>query len=258
MNRIALTLGTISIYWYSLVILLGIIVASLYTLKEAKLKKLDKATMSDLIFYTIIIGLLGARVYYLLFNLDYYLVYPEEILAVWHGGLAIHGSIIFGGLFIIYFCKKKNLHLWQIFDIMAPALLIGQIIGRYGNFFNQEAYGPITTVAFLEKLRLPSFIIEGMYINGTYHQPTFLYESLWNLVGLFIILLIKNKVANKKGFIFGFYLIWYSVARFFIEILRTDSLMLGNIKMAMVMSVILLIMGVLIIIKAIRKGGKNG
>lgn len=258
MNRVALNLGFIKIYWYSLIILIGMVLACFYIFKEIKKTKLDITKISDLVFYTIIIGLIGARLYYVLFNLNYYLSYPEEIVTLWHGGLAIHGGIIFGGLFIIYYCQKKQLKLWQVLDLIAPALMIGQIIGRYGNFFNGEAYGPITSITFLKKLGLPDFIINGMYIDGAYHHPTFLYESLWNLIGLVIILLIKSKVKNKKGFITGFYLIWYSVARFFIEILRTDSLMIGNIKVAMVISIILIVLGVVIIIKAIKRGEKNG
>ncbi|NLA33497.1 MAG: prolipoprotein diacylglyceryl transferase [Tenericutes bacterium] len=257
MNRVAFNLGFIEIYWYSLIILLGIIIANIYLLREGKKDKLDLVKLSDLIFYTIIFGLLGARIYYVLFNLDYYFKHPSEILAFRNGGLAIHGGIIFGTLFIIYYCHKHKKNVWQILDLIAPTLLIGQIIGRYGNFINQEAHGPITTLSFLNKFHLPTFIIKGMYINGSYYHPTFLYESFWNFIGLILILTIKSKVKNKQGFIVGFYLLWYSIGRFCIEILRTDSLMLGNVKIAMIVSIMLAVIGIIIMIKTWKRGKRN-
>ena len=133
-------------------------------------------------------------------------------------------------------------------DIMVVSLIIGQAIGRWGNFFNGEAYGPVTTLDFLTKLHIPDFIIKNMYINGVYHQPTFLYESVWCIIGFVILLTIRRMKYIKIGQITGIYFIWYGIGRFLIESLRTDSLMLGNLKMAQIISIIMVLTGIVLII----------
>ena len=204
-----------------------------------------------MIFYTIIFAFLGARLYYVLFNLDYYLSNLSEIPAIWHGGLAIHGGIIGGTLTIIIYSlkhKKNKNDIIRYLDICAIGILIGQIIGRWGNFFNQEAHGGETTREFLQSIHLPNFIINGMNIGGLYYHPTFLYESLLNLIGLIILLIIRKYKNIKTGMILSIYLMWYSVVRFFIESMRTDSLMLYSLKMAQVISIIFFILGIIIFI----------
>ena len=151
-------------------------------------------------FYALIFGILGARTYYVLFNLDYYLSNPLEIIQIWKGGLAIHGGILAGLMVIIYYSKKQKLKLPLLTDIIVPGLIIGQAIGRWGNFFNQEAFGRIVKLSTLENMYLPKFIIEGMHINGFYREPTFLYESVMSLIG-FIVLMIVRK--NKKIIVIG-------------------------------------------------------
>lgn len=251
MNPILIQIGNIKIYWYSIMILSGFLIASFLITKEAKKFNISKDKITDMLFYTIIIGILGARIYYVIFNLDYYSKNIIDIVKVWEGGLAIHGGIIAGAIFIIFYTKKKNLNTLKIFDICVPGLLIGQALGRWGNFFNQEAHGPITT---LEKLKyLPNFIIKGMYIDGSYYIPTFLYESIICLIGLIIILIIRRTRIPKDGQITGFYLIWYGIARYIIESLRTDSLMLNTLKQAQIISIIMIIIGVFLTIK----GNKN-
>ena len=193
------------------------------------------------------ISLIGARIYYVIFELDYYLKYPFDILKVWEGGLAIHGGLIAGFICLIFFTKKNKLDIFKMLDILAICVIIGQIIGRWGNFMNSEAYGPVTSLKFLKSLHIPNFIIEGMYIEGKYHHPTFLYESLWNFIGLILILIIKNKKL-KNGTIISIYLIWYGIGRFLIESLRTDSLMLFNIKIAQLISVVFILIGIGILI----------
>ena len=209
----------------------------------------------NLIFYTVIFGLIGARLYYVCFNLDYYLKYPLEILEIWNGGLAIHGGIIAGLLCIFIYCKKYNAKLLKLLDIVVVGLIIGQAIGRWGNFFNQEAYGAITTLENLQKLGIPDFIIDGMYIGGAYRQPAFLYESIWCLAGFIALLIVRHYRYLKTGQLTGVYLIWYSVGRFFIEGMRTDSLMLGSLKMAQVISIVGIIIGVMMLILC-RKGSR--
>ena len=136
----------------------------------------------------------------------------------------------------------------KMLDISVVGVIIAQAIGRWGNFFNQEAHGGAVTRAFLEKFHLPKFIINGMNIDGIYYHPTFLYESLWNVLGFIIMLILRRRKYNKTGEIFGFYLIWYSIGRMFIEQLRTDSLMLGSFKVAQLVSIIMILIGIVIII----------
>ncbi len=155
------------------------------------------------------------------------------------------------------YCKKNKLQLIEILDICAPALIIGKIIGRWGNFFNSEAHGGIVTKEFLEGLHLPNFIINGMYINGNYYHPTFLYESLLNLVCFIVLMILRRNKKIRLGVITGIYLMWYSVIRFFIESLRTDSLMLGSLRMAQVISIVLFIVGLLLIIYSHKKEKYN-
>lgn len=248
MNPIFLDLGIIQIYWYSIFIFLGFFIGGTLALKEAKRFKLDEEVIINMFFYIIIFALLGARIYYVLFNMKYYLNDPISIIKVWEGGLAIHGGIIACIIFLFFYTKKNKLNMLKIMDILAVSLILGQAIGRWGNFMNKEAYGPITTLEFLKKLHLPNFIINGMNINGVYHQPTFLYESLACLIGFIILLIIRRRKYIKNGMISSFYLVWYGLVRFFIESLRQDSLMLGNIKMAQLVSIILVITGIVMFI----------
>lgn len=251
MNPVLLKIGNITIYWYSIMILTGFLIASYLITKESKRFNIKKEKITDMLFYTIIIGILGARLYYVIFNLNYYSKNILDIFKVWEGGLAIHGGIIAGALFIIIYTKKNNLKTLKILDICVPGLLIGQALGRWGNFFNQEAHGPITTIENLKYL--PKFIQKGMYIDGNYYMPTFLYESILCIIGLVIILIIRRKLKIKNGQITGFYLIWYGIIRFIIESFRTDSLMLSILKQAQIISILMIIIGVFLIIK----GNKN-
>ena len=252
MNPIFLDLGFIQIYWYSIMILLGIILASIVILKECKRFNIDNDFMLNLFFYTIPIAIIGARLYFVIFNFNYYSNNVIEIFKLWKGGLAIHGGIIAGLIFIIYYCKRYNQNIWKILDIAVIGLIIGQIIGRWGNFFNQEAYGSATTLSYLKSIYLPNFIIDGMKINNIYYHPTFLYESMWNFIGLIILLKIRRKNV-KIGQISSIYLIWYGIGRLFIESLRQDSLMLGHIKVAQLVSLLMIIFGIFLFIYKLKK-----
>ena len=257
MNPILIEIGNIRIYWYSVMILLGVLLGSYIVLKESKRFNISKSKISDMLFYTIVVGIIGARLYYVLFNLDYYTNYPIDILKVWEGGLAIHGGIIAGILYLIYYTRKNGFNFLQITDICTPGLLIGQAIGRWGNFFNSEAHGPLTTLEHLKELHLPNFIIEGMHIDGNYYIPTFFYESLICLIGLIVVLIIRRTKLIKIGQITGFYLIWYGIARYIIEAYRTDSLMINSLKQAQIISIIMIALGVLIILLSIKKEKYN-
>ena len=253
MSKIAFSIGPISIYWYSIMIVLGILVAIFLIFNEAKRHDINKEFLINLVFYVLLFGIIGARLYYVAFNLDYYIEEPLEIIKVWNGGLAIHGGIIAGAITLIVYCKKWKVSVLKMFDISAVGLIAAQAIGRWGNFFNQEAHGGVVSKAFLQKLYLPKFIIEGMNIEGVYYHPTFLYESVWCLIGLIIMLILRRRNYNKTGEMIGFYLVWYSLGRLFIEQLRTDSLMLGTMKVAQLVSIILILLGLGLIIFA-KKG----
>lgn len=247
MHRVALDFGFIQIYWYSIFIFLGMIVACFLIFKEAQKKELEEEFLVNLIFNTILIGIIGARLYYVVFNLEYYLTNLIEILEIWNGGLAVHGGIIAGLFFVNYYCKKHEVKVIDVLDIAVVGLIIAQAIGRWGNFFNGEAYGMETTYEALKSAWIPKFVINGMYIDGSYRQPTFFYESMWCLFG-FLAMIIVRKYSNnlKKGQLTGFYLMWYGTVRFLVEMLRTDSLMIGPIKMAQIVSLLFIIIGLFV------------
>ena len=253
-NPIAISIGNLEIRWYAILILLGAIVGILLAQREASKKGISKDDIFDLAFWMLIFGILGARLYYVLFNLSSY-KNILEVLAVWNGGLAIHGGITGGAITMLIFCKKKGLSFLTIADITMPSVMIAQAIGRWGNFINQEAHGPLTTLEFLRSIHLPNFIIDGMNINGIYYQPTFLYESLWCILGFIVLIVIRQFVKKlKTGQLTCIYFIWYGIGRFFIEGLRTDSLMIFNIKVAQLVSILTFIAGlVILIILGLRK-----
>jgi phosphatidylglycerol:prolipoprotein diacylglycerol transferase len=255
MNSILVDLGIFKISWYSILILLGVFIGGSLTLREAKRFNLDKDYIVNLIFWTVIVGIIGARLYYVAFNWSYYVSNFADIFKTWEGGLAIHGAIIGTILVLLYYSKKYKVPTLLLTDIMCVSVILGQAIGRWGNFFNQEAHGGVVTRSFLEGLHIPTFIIDGMNIYGVYYHPTFLYESLWCLLGFIALLIIRRYRYIKLGQLTGIYFMWYSVGRFFIEALRTDSLMLGDFKMAQVVSVGLFVIG-MIIVGVSNKGGK--
>ncbi|MDQ0220014.1 prolipoprotein diacylglyceryl transferase [Peribacillus cavernae] len=248
LNPIALDLGPLQVHWYGLIIGAGVLLALYLAVREAERRGLSKDTFVDLILFAVPIAIICARIYYVLFEWDYYSQHPGEIIKVWHGGIAIHGALIGSVATAVVFARIKKVSFWKLADIAAPSLLLGQAIGRWGNFINQEAHGGEVSRAFLENLLLPDFIINQMYINGSYYHPTFLYESVWNIVGVVILVLLR-KANLRQGELFLAYVIWYSVGRFFIERLRTDSLMLTEtLRMAQVISIALIVIAAVLII----------
>jgi len=253
MNRIFISIGSINIYWYSVLIVVSLIIGMYFSTKQAEKNKLTKEFLYDLIFYLIPIAVLGARVYYVIFNFSLFKSNILDIFKIWEGGLAIYGAVISGAIFIIYYCKKKKKNILLTLDTIVPYVILGQAIGRWGNFINGEAHGPLTTYEHLKSMKLPEFIIRGMNINGLYYIPTFLYESLWCILGFIILLIIrrKNKYKNK-GLLLFIYLIWYAIGRFFIEGLRTDSLYIGTFRVSQLVSILLILIGIIGIIYIIR------
>lgn len=243
MNPILIDLGFIQIYWYSFLLFIAFLIGGYLVLRESKKHDIDEDFIINLFFYTVPIAFLGARLYYVIFNWNYYSVNLIEIFKIWEGGLAIHGGIIAAFIFLFFYTKKHNISLWKITDILVVSLILGQAIGRWGNFFNGEAHGLETTLTTLQNLHLPNFIIEGMHIHSKYYIPTFLYESIWDLLGFILLYFFRNRKNNKIGQTTSLYLIWYGIGRFFIEGMRTDSLMLGPLRMAQVISIVMIILG---------------
>lgn len=248
-DPIAFELGPLQVAWYGLIIVVGMILAIYMTIHEGEKRGITEDFVIDTAFWTLPLGILGARLYYVLFELEYYIGNPIRIFYIWEGGLAIYGGIIAGLLTIYWRSKKEDVPLLLMLDVVAPHLLLAQAIGRWGNFVNQEAHGGEVTRQFLEKLMLPEFIIEGMHINGAYYHPTFLYESVWSLIGVIIIMALRrNKHLMLRGELVASYLVWYGFGRFFIEGLRTDSLYMGSFRVSQLVSIVIVLMGITLII----------
>ncbi|MEM5002218.1 prolipoprotein diacylglyceryl transferase [Priestia megaterium] len=248
LDRVFLEIGPLTVYWYGVIIGVGVLLGLYIATRESVRRGLSKDTFVDLILFAVPIAIICARIYYVSFEWGYYSKHLNEIPQIWQGGIAIHGGLIGGVLTAIVYSKVKKISFWKLADIAAPSLILGQAIGRWGNFMNQEAHGGPVTRTFLEGLHLPNFIINQMYINGTYYHPTFLYESLWDFAG-FILLMVLRRTSLRKGEIFLSYLIWYSVGRFFVEGLRTDSLMLTHtLRIAQVVSLVLIVIAIILII----------
>jgi len=254
MDPVIFTLGNFEIKWYSVLILLGATFGYYLLMKESQKYGYSKDFIFNLFFWALISGFIGARLYYVLFNWSLYRSDPLSIFKIWEGGLAIHGGLIAGFLTIVAYCKHYKVRLLKITDMVTIPVLLAQCIGRWGNFFNGEAHGIETTMLNLQNLHIPKFIIEGMYINGHYYHPTFLYESLWCILGVILLWIVRHYKYLKVGQLTCIYLMWYSFGRFFIESLRTDSLMLGGFKVAQVVSVVAFIVGLLAFMILSRKG----
>lgn len=247
MSPVIFTVGNFEVRWYSTLIALAVLISYFMIIREGERLNIKKEFTFNMLFWTLIIGIIGARLYYVLFNLDYYSHNLSEIYKIWNGGLAITGGTIAGLITILLYCKKYKVNSLKVLDIVVVALLLSQAIGRWGNFFNSEAYGISVEYKTLVNLKIiPQFIIDNMYINGTYHLPMFYFESVWCFIGFIVSLFLRRMRYIKDGQILSFYLIWYGLARFFIEIFRTDSLMLGDLKIARIVSVIMFIIGVFI------------
>lgn len=246
-DPIAFSLGPIQVRWYGIIIASAILIGYWIAQKSAQKIGFKEENLINTILICVVVAILSARLYFVLFHLDYYLLHPIEIPMIWLGGIAIHGGLIGAFLMGIYYCHRQNWNPFQLGDIVAPSIILAQAIGRWGNFMNHEAHGGTVSRTFLENLHLPQFIIDNMYIDGQYYHPTFLYESVWNIIGF--VLLISLRKNLRIGETFFLYLIWYSIGRFFVEGLRTDSLMLTEtIRVAQLMSIVLIVLGVVMLL----------
>lgn len=239
-DPIAIELGPIQIRWYAICIVAGMMLGVYLAMKEAPRKRIDPDLVVDFILWAFPIAIIGARIYYVIFSWDQYKDNLSEVFAVWNGGIAIYGGLIAGAIVLFYFTRYHFINSLDFLDIVAPSVMIAQAIGRWGNFFNQEAFGKA-----VDSLNyLPSVIREQMYIDGSYRQPTFLYESLWNLLGFAIIVAVRHRGWLKRGEATAFYLIWYGLGRLLIEGLRTDSLMFMGLRVSQWVSFVIIVIGI--------------
>ena len=240
MDPVAFTILGRDIRWYGILIAGAVLIGALLAMRESKRRGLNEELLIDFLLFAIPTAIVGARLYYVIFSWDYYSNNPGQILNIMGGGLAIHGAIIAGVIVAIIFTKVKKISLWKLLDIVAPSLVLGQAIGRWGNYANQEAHGGPTDLPW------------GIMIDGVKVHPTFLYESIFNIM-IFIFLMWYRKKSKIDGEIFLLYFSLYSLGRFFIEGLRTDSLMLGSVRVAQLISVLVIIICVIILYNRRKK-----
>ncbi|MGB0417377.1 MAG: prolipoprotein diacylglyceryl transferase [Acholeplasmataceae bacterium] len=251
-NNVAIDLGFVEVAWYAVFILSGLLIAVFWSVDEFKKKGLSVDFLYDALLWTVPIAIVGSRIYYVIFDPNKNYQSIIDIINISRGGLSIHGVVITATLFVLFYTKKKGVNFWLIADIVAVGFLIGQIVGRWGNFMNQEAYGPVIESQFILNI-LPAFIKDQMFIAGNYHHPTFLYEGLWNLVGLVILINIRRKKLLKIGDLFALYLMWYGLGRgAIIEPLRTggaefDALRVFGLPVNIYLSLILFLGGGLLL-----------
>lgn len=264
LSRTAFTVFGQDIYWYGIFIGLGVILGVLLALHEAKRTGQNPDTYLDFIIYAMIIAIIGARLYYVIFSWDFYSQHPEKIFAIREGGLAIYGGIIGGVLTAIVYSHLKKKSFWVMADTMAPSLILGQMLGRWGNFFNKEAFGGFTGNLFAMRYQLsqvrasdvtPDILQNLVTVNGVDYiqvHPTFLYESMWSLC-VFIILLILQRKKKFDGQVCATYFFGYALGRVWIEGLRTDQLCIGNVPVSQALSAVLIIASVVLYVYCKKK-----
>jgi phosphatidylglycerol---prolipoprotein diacylglyceryl transferase len=234
-------IGSFTLRWYGLLIASAVLIGVNLSIYLAKKRRMDGEAIGDLAIWLVVAAIPCARLYFVLFNWNDYQYHLGDVVAVWKGGIAIHGAIIGGILATLAFSKFKKISFWSLADVVVPSVALGQAIGRWGNFFNSEAFGSPTNLPW--KLYIPSTRRPPEFQDLEYFHPTFLYESLWNLgvFGILMLLFFRSLSARKplkNGTLFLLYLILYSLGRVWIEGLRTDSLMFGSLRMAQVISLV--------------------
>lgn len=259
LNRVAFTLFGREVYWYGILIGLGVFLGVLLAMKEAKRTGQNPDMYVDFIIYALIFAVIGARLYYVFFSWEYYAANPSKIFAIREGGLAIYGGIIGAVLTAVVYCRKKKVNFWLLADTTVPSLAFGQMLGRWGNFFNREAFGGFTDGLFAMRLRLDQVragdvsaeLMEHLVsVGGTDYiqvHPTFLYESLWSLC-LFTILMLYRPKKKFDGQILGLYFLGYALGRVWIEGLRTDQLLIGGFPVSQLLSAIIIVAAVCFLI----------
>ncbi len=247
-NRVAFSIGSVTVYWYGILICLGMVLGFSYLYYRVKKCGMTLDNVADIAICVIPSAIIGARLYYVLTTLGDYDSFLEMI-AIWNGGIAIYGGVIAGALALYGLCRWKKFPTLKVFDAAAPSVMIGQIIGRWGNFMNGEAYGVIGKYDYLGMEITTTgqnnpFI---MSLNGQLVHPTFLYESVWNLLGFVLINIFYNK-KKFDGEVLLWYLSWYGIGRSVIEGFRGDSLYVGSIRISQLVGVLCFVVGVSVIV----------
>ena len=254
-NQTALDLGFAQVQWYAVFILTGLSIGAFLAYEEFKRLGWDTDILFDGLLWAVPLSIVGSRLYYVIFDPTPNYNSFMDVINITNGGLSIHGAVITTIIFLFFFTKKKKISFWALADMVAIGFLIGQIVGRWGNFMNREAYGPVIESPFILSI-LPSFIKEQMTISGIVHHPTFLYEGLWNFAGLVFLLITRRKKIFKVGDVLGLYLIWYGLGRgAIIEPLRTggdpgDALRMFGLPTNIVISLTLFMLGGIALILA--------
>jgi len=241
-------LGPFIVRWYGLLIASAVLIGVSLSQDLAKRRNVNPDLLGDLAIWLVLSAIPAARLYYVLFEWEQYSKRPDQIIAIWNGGIAIHGAIIGGTLAALIFARLKKVSIWQLADLVVPSLILGQAIGRWGNFFNSEAFGRPTNLPW--KLYIPPQQRPLEFINFEYFHPTFLYESLWNLMVFGILMTLffrdlKRRSHLKVGTLALIYMVAYSAGRVWIEGFRTDSLMLGPLRIAQIVSLSEIALGLL-------------
>lgn len=244
---IAFQIGPLTVRWYGIINCLAMIAAIFVAYQEAKREHLDPDHLLNLALLIIPIGVVGARIYFVIMHWNYYAQHLVEIVQIWKGGLAIHGGILLGVLTIWGYCRYKKLSFLRWADIIVLGVILAQTIGRWGNYVNAELYGPV-----IEAGSLWSWVPFQVYAEGAYHHPTFLYESLWDFVGFWGLFILIRR-PHRIGRIFAVYLMFTSFGRFFVELIRTDMLMLFGVRQCYITCPLMFIAGVLLLIVSHNK-----
>lgn len=254
-NPIAFEIFGFKVMWYGVLIGIGIILAFLLAYINAKKKGLNFDVLIDIFLISFPCAIIGARAYYVIFEWNSYKNNLFDIFNIREGGLAIHGGLIGAFLSAFIYTRVKKIKFLAYADLVAPSIILAQGIGRWGNFMNSEAHGDVVSYEFISKF--PKFIQNGMNINGQFYNPTFLYESIWDIFVCFLLVIILYKVKKGyEGIVISSYMILYSVGRFFIEGLRTDSLMFFGLRIAQIISLIGISLGFIFITYIIIKNKK--
>ena len=249
MHPVIFEYGPIQIRFYGLMYVVAVVVGTFLIKKEVERKSIPLTgdDVTNFIVWAVLWGVIGARLYYVVFNWRYYLNSPIEIPAIWHGGLAIHGGLAGGFIFALLYLRRRKIPFWRMADAVAPAIILGQAFGRFGNFMNGDAHGRPTDLPW--GVVFPPGSIAGAEFPNTPIHPTMLYEMVINL-GIFSMLwFVLRKRSHRDGFVFAMYIVMYSTGRFFVEYFRADSLMLGPLRAAQVMSILLVLVTGAVIIK---------
>ncbi|NRS48078.1 prolipoprotein diacylglyceryl transferase [Brevibacillus sp. HB2.2] len=256
-DPIAIAIGPLKIHWYGIIMGLAFFLGTYLARYNSKRSGIDPDHVLNMVVLIIPAAIVCARLYYVTFEWQQYKDNPLDIFAVWQGGLAIHGGLIGGVLAGAWYIRKHKLPFLRLADIFMPSVILGQAIGRWGNFINQEAHGGPVSAEFMEKF--PAFIREQMFIGGQYYHPTFLYESMWNLVVFAILMLMLYRFKKFDGQVLFSYMILYSIGRFFIEGMRTDSLLIADtLRVAQLVSLCLVAAGVILMLVFARKSKQAG